>query len=131
MTRLRHHRLARGQAGNTLIELALVLPVFFTVILGFIYFAMAMCEISNATYASRAAMRYACLHSAATAQPASANGVTAIVAPMILPYPPSTATTSLAYSAGNVIGSTATVSVTLSFVTGMSFHTVASGVITQ
>ena len=127
----RRDRLRGGEQGNTLVELALVLPVFFTVIVGFIYFAMVMFQICNVTYASRVAMRYACLHSAATAQPTSPGDVTGIVAPMIFLYPPNTPTVTLAYSNGNVIGSTASVTVTLSFQLGIRFSTAASGLIIQ
>ncbi len=127
----RHGLFAGGEEGNTLVELALVLPVFFTVLLGFIYFAMLMFQICNVTYASRIAMRYACLHSMATAQPTSTQDITGIVAPMIFLYPANTSTTTLAYSNGNVAGSTASVTVTLSFQIGIHFSTAASGVITQ
>ena len=127
----RRNLLACGEQGNTLIELALVLPVFFTVLLGFIYFAMLMFQICNVTYASRVAMRYACLHSVATTQPTSTQDITGIVAPMIFLYPPNTSTTALTYSSGNVIGSTASVTVTLSFQMGIHFSTAASGAITQ
>ena len=124
-------RFLSDRAGNTLIELALVLPVFFTTIFGFIYFAMVMFQICNVTYASRTAMRFACLHSTATAQPTRTQDVTGIVAPMIFLYPPNTSTTALTYSGGNVVGSTASVTVTLSFQMGINLTTTASGVITQ
>lgn len=117
--------------GNALLEVALVLPVFLTLVFGFIYFAMVLFQFGNITFASRAAMRYACLHSSANAQPATTASVTAIVAPMIFAYPPNTATTTVTYSGGNVVGGAVTVTVTTAFKTGFSLQSTAFGVIVQ
>ena len=123
--------LTRDERGNTLIELALVLPVFFTLVFGFIYFAMVLFQFGNLTFASRAAMRYACLHSSANAVPTGQADVNRIVAPMIYAYPPSTAAATLSYSGGNVVGGTVTVTVATAFQTGFTLQSTASGVIIQ
>ena len=120
-----------GDQGNTLIELAFVLPVFFTIVVGFIYFALFLLGYANITYGSRQAMRYACLHSIANAQPTSLTNVNAIIQPLILSYPANISSTALTYSSGNIVGSTATVTVTLNYQAGLSFHATASGTVTQ
>jgi len=114
--------LGRNQQGSTLIETAVVLPVFLTFLLGLFRFAQIGYGYNNLTYAVRAAARYGSVHSLSSVSPATTTSMQSVV----VPYMDGTGATqspancpgnncfAVAYSGtagtGNVIGNTLTVS---------------------
>jgi len=104
-----------------LLETALVLPVFFLLLFGLFYFSIALFGFCNATYASRAAARYASLHSSTSLSPCTTASVQSVVAPYLAVTPAATSTVTTVWTASNTIGSTVSVSVTLVYSVGIPF----------
>lgn len=132
-------RTLHQESGSGLLEFALVLPVFFLLVFGFIDFALVMANVCNATFATRSALRYTSLHSQTSYVPAKPDDVTNIVTPFLLPYPRSTSKTTLSYSKGNTVGSLATIEVDLTYrlilpgltMDAFTIRTQASGAVVQ
>ena len=110
-----------SSSGSTVLETALVLPVFFLLVFGLMYFAIALFGFCNATYSSRAAARYASLHSSTSLSPCTVASVQGVIAPYLAATPAATATVTPAWSPSNTVGSTVTVSVTLAYSIGIPF----------
>ena len=140
----------RNDDGATLVEIAVTLPIFFLLVFGLINFALVMFGFCNISYASRAAARYACLHSAtsspdttvaqATTTANTATTISTLVGRFIYAYPSNTYSSSLTYSgSGNQVGNTATVTVTITYnlsmplftYNGLTLKSTATGVIIQ
>jgi Flp pilus assembly protein TadG len=133
-------RMLDEECGSSLIELALVLPIVFLMTFGLINFALVAFGINNIQYASRSAMRYACIHSSTSLQPATTQSVSGMIQPFLFQYPHNTTLTTVAYgTTGNVVGSTVGVTVTITYTIRLPGYTLngptltaqASGVITQ
>jgi Flp pilus assembly protein TadG len=69
-----------NEGGASLIEIALVLPVFFLLVFGIFQFAIVFCTFSNANYAVRKAARYASIHSTTALNPCTPATVQSMVA---------------------------------------------------
>ena len=128
------------EPGQSLIELALVLPVFLLLVFGFISFVMVIYGLSNATYASRLLIRYACVHSSTSYKPISSSDVTAIVAPYMNNFPSNTYTITPSWSTGSpTLGGNATVSIAITYhitlpgftLSPLTVQTSASGSVVQ
>jgi hypothetical protein len=133
-------RRLRDDSGQSLIELALVLPMFFALMIGFINVCMVTLGLCSISYACRRAGRYACLHSPASLLPVSQSTISAQVAPFVFNYPSNTYNATLTYSGtGNVVGGTAVVNVRITYTIVLPFVTIpavtlsstASGTIIQ
>jgi Flp pilus assembly protein TadG len=74
--------LRRDSRGSTLIEMAVILPVFFMLLFGLFRFAQIGYGYNNLTYAVREAARYGSVHSATSVAPAT----TAAMQNIVLPY---------------------------------------------
>ena len=130
--------LCRGPArdeGSSLIETALVLPVVLLMTFGLIDVCLILFGMGNANFASRAALRYASMHSNTSSSPATQAQLSTIVSAFILPYPSNTfSVTEQFYSGsgftsaagpGNNVGLGVLVTVTVSYqfsVMGSTFH---------
>jgi len=99
----------RGDAGQSLIEMAVVLPTFFLLLFGLFQFSIILFGLGNATFAARAAARYASVNSASSLSPCSTASITAIAMQYLPLAPADTVTVSPTWSAGNSIGSSVTV----------------------
>jgi len=73
------YRFLNEQNGATLVEMAVVFPLFFFIVLGIMEFSVLMLNYINIQYAVRVAARYASIHSSTSASPASTSQVQAIV----------------------------------------------------
>lgn len=128
----------REESGQSLIELALVLPLFFALMIAFINFCMVMFGACNLSYACRQADRYACLHSSTSLLPMSQATIDAQVAPYVFRYPSNSYTDKLS-NGSNAVGGTATVTVTITYNIALPFMSIpaftlsstASGAIVQ
>jgi Flp pilus assembly protein TadG len=103
------------ESGGTLLEMALVLPVFFLLLFGLFSFAMVFFGYSNTTYSSRAATRYASLHSPTSLKPCNTTCVTALVTSMLFAAPSGGVSVTTAYGPGNTVGSTVSVFVKITY----------------
>ena len=133
-------RFKTDQTGQGLIELALVLPVFLLLIFGFISFAMVMYGISNATFATRLLIRYACVHSSTSYKPISTTDATTVVAPYMNNFPSNTYSITPSWGTGGpTVGSKATVTIAITYnislpgltLSPLTVHTSASGIVVQ
>jgi Flp pilus assembly protein TadG len=118
--------LLAGQCGSTALETALVLPTFFLLVFGLFYFSIVLFGFCNATFASRAAARYACLHSSTSLAPATTASVQAVASPYLPGAPLATTTVLPTWSPSNTVGGTVTVSITLVYSVGIPFTTLRS-----
>ncbi|WP_263375891.1 TadE/TadG family type IV pilus assembly protein [Granulicella aggregans] len=67
----RFARVAHENQGSMVIETALVLPVFFMLLIGIFELSMLLVSICSATYAANVGARYASLNSSTSLSPAS------------------------------------------------------------
>ena len=119
-------RLRRGwrnfwhqEHGGTLIEIAFVLPIALMFTFGAILLCVFLYCYTSATYASRAAIRYAEFHGAASLVPCSAAGLSTIVSAYLTAIPASAVTVTSTWSPDNTSGSAITIKVSLAFATGV------------
>jgi hypothetical protein len=117
-------RLGGNQAGSTLIETALMLPLFFMLLFGVFKFAQISFGYNNASYAVHVAARYASLHSSTSVVPATSATVLKIITPYMYAIganqaPPGCGNCfALGYSGtqnGNVIGNKVTVTIGMQY----------------
>lgn len=113
------------QGGQTLIEMALGLPLLCMMLFGFINFALVMYQLANITYASHAAARYASVHSLNTASPATTTSITGFLGPFLPSYPSNTVNVAVSYPAtgANSVGGTVQIVVTLTYAIALPFYT--------
>ena len=118
-------QLPADEDGQTIIELALGLPILCLMMFGFINFALVMYQLSNITYGTHAAVRYASVHSAVTLAPATTATVTSFLGPFLPTYPTNTAAVAVTYPATgtNAVGGTVQVAVTLTYTIRLPFYT--------
>jgi Flp pilus assembly protein TadG len=108
-----------SESGSTLIELAIALPVAMLMTFGFIYFALLIFGICNNAFASRAATRYASIHSNTSSAPTTQAALNAIVDRFATSYPANTCTVTVSYVGGNVVGGKVTVKEVVSYTFGI------------
>lgn len=117
----------RNDSGQSLVELALVLPTFFVLMIGFINFCIIMFGLCNLSFASRQADRYACLHSSTSLLPVTQPKIDALVAPYVFKYPSNTYSDLLSYPTGtNIVGGTASVKITITYKIVLPFLTTST-----
>lgn len=133
-------RLWREEDGNELLEVALVLPVFLMFTFGLLQMMLFLYCYVAATYGSRAAMRYATQHGAASITPCAAADLQAIVRSYAAVLPAgSVVVTPTWTSSTHAVGTAVTVKVSLSYATAfavsgfssLAVTTTASGYILQ
>jgi Flp pilus assembly protein TadG len=100
---------ARDKRGNTLVEVAVILPTLFLFLLGLFDFSIVLFGYSNVTYASRAAVRYASLHSSTSMAPSNAAAVQNVVTQYLWGAPAGGVTITTTWSPANTVGSTVNV----------------------
>lgn len=112
--------------GGTLVETAIVLSTFFLLLFGIFSLSIALFGYDNATYASRAAARYASMHSSTSQTPCNAACVQSYVDQYLYAAPTSGVRVNTSYGSGNSVGSTVTVSVTITYNTLIPFSPLKS-----
>ena len=114
-------RLGTDESGSNLIEIALVLPVYFLLCFTLMSFSIVLFAYGNATYASKAAVRYAIVHGAASANPCVAADLQAIVTPFLWGAPTNTVVTPSWVQGNNAVGNWVAVTVVMNYSTGMPY----------
>jgi len=116
----------RRDEGQTLIEMAVTLPVFMMLLCGIASFAIVLFGWCNITYGARAAARYASIHSNTSLVPATTATVTAVVTPFLYAVATGGATTTVTYLPANTIGAKVSVNVQAKYGVTMPFTTYTS-----
>ena len=114
-----------GEAGTYIVEVALVLPLFVTLVFGFISASLLLFVYCEVTYAAQAAARYAALRSTySTAD--TASGVTSLVNTLIVSANGGTvATPAVIWDGSNVVGTGVSVTVQVSYPSSLPFLNVS------
>jgi Flp pilus assembly protein TadG len=107
--------------GSELIEVAIALPLYFMFIFGLTSFAIVLFAYCNATFAAKAAVRYAVVHSNATMAPCQATDIDNIVAPFLWGAPAGGVTITPTWTTTNTVGQIVSVTVTLTYSTGLPY----------
>jgi Flp pilus assembly protein TadG len=132
------HRL-RQEQGQSLVEMAVVLPVAFLMIFGFVDFCLVLFGMANANFASRAALRYATMHSATSYSATTQAQLNGIVGGYMLSYPANTWSVTPTYTGSNAVNSKVSINVTITYhfkvmgrsYNGISYSTTGVGEIQQ
>lgn len=122
-----------GDQGSEIIEVAIVLPLYFMFIFGLTSFATVLFAYCNAIYAAKTAVRYAVLHGTATMAPYSQTVIQGIVAPFLWGAPTCGGCVTVAVSPITppvALGTAVTVTVTLRYSTGLPYVNLSSLVVT-
>ena len=116
LCRVRHvAQSLRSEQGGTLIETALVLPIVLLMTFGFIDFSLMIFGMGNANFASRAALRYATLHSSTSYSPTTQHDLNSIVGAYIFSFPTNTWSVTSNYQPSNVVGAGVSITVTVTY----------------
>jgi len=105
-----------------LIEMAIVLPVFFLLLAGIFTFSMVLFGRGNVICAANAAARYAAVHSATAVVPSTIASVTAYAQSFLIGAPSGGSSVQVTYSAGNTVGGNVTVVVTTTYSAAIPFY---------
>jgi len=101
----------RSQAGNTMVETALVITCYLMIVFGIIEFSQATFAWNFVSYAARNATRYASVHGATSQTIATAQSVTNVVLAQAVALNASNLTVSTTWTPNNQPGSTVQVKV--------------------
>lgn len=127
LARILHHRPScrpflkfhKDERGSELVEFALTLPLLITLSFGMLQVILFLACYVGATYGSRAAVRYAAVHSASSLKPCSSSDLAGIVNTYAFTIPIAGVRTVSTWSPSNAVGNTVTVQVTLTFPTAI------------
>jgi Flp pilus assembly protein TadG len=95
-------RLLIEKSGATIIETAVVLPLYCLVYFGIFQFAILLFSYCNATYTCRAVARYASLHSAASLSPATISQLQSMVTSRLFIKSSITPTVTVSYTTASL-----------------------------
>ncbi len=111
-----------------MMEITLVLPLYFMLIFGCVQFATVFFVYSNTVYATQVAVRYACTHGTVSGNAATNTTLTNIITPLVWGAQTGSVTVATTWSPDNSIGSTVTVKVSVLYKTRIPFFSVLSSV---
>ena len=106
--------------GSNLVETAMVLPLYFLLLFTLFSFSIVFFAYCNATFASKVGLRYAIVHSASSSTPCTSAMITSVVTPYLYGAP-SNVTITPVWSAANAVGTNVSITVTLTYSTGMPY----------
>jgi Flp pilus assembly protein TadG len=109
------------QRGAAMMEMALVLPVYFILVYGMLQLCFIMFGYCSATYACRQAARYAAVHGTGAAYTCTSTDVQNVVYQYLWGVPKSAVTVNTSWPSGNSPNQYFTVSVSLSYPTAIPF----------
>jgi len=108
-----------------MIEVALVLPVYFLMVFGIIQLCFVLFGYCNATYACRQATRFAALHGAGSTYQATSTDLQNIAKQYLWGAPTGQVTVTSTWSPDNNPGSTITVTISMVYPTVIPFSTLS------
>ncbi len=121
------------EVGSELIETAVVLPMYLMLVFGMISFAIVLFAYCNATFAAKAALRYAVVHSANSITPYTLTSVQGIVNPLLWGAPTCAGCVTVSVSPtspSTTVGSAVSVNVTMTYSTGLPYVNLSGLVVT-
>ena len=108
-------RFLREECGSELVEFALTLPILVILSFGLLQVVLFLASYVGATYGSRAAVRYAAVHSSTSPVPCTSQDLAKIVNTYAFTIPTAGIQTAASWTPSNTVGSTVSVKVTLTF----------------
>ena len=126
MMHRRFRQVLDDQDGATLLELSLLLPVFFLLLFGFFSFAIVIFGYCNATYACTAAVRNASLHSTTSLAPVTSTSIQNYATSYLWAAPVSGTTITTTWTPSNLVGNTVKVSVSITYPVRIPFFTLTT-----
>ncbi len=109
------------EQGGSLIEIAIVLPVFILLLFGFFAFSMILCGYGSATYGARAGSRFASVGSASSLNPCNASAVQTLVNSYLYTPAATTVVVATTWTPDNSVGSTVNVSIQITYSLALPF----------
>jgi Flp pilus assembly protein TadG len=122
------------QSGSAIVEFALVVPLYFMIIFALVQLGIVFAGYCGAQYAAQQGVRYAIVHGSESSNPCSGATISAYVAPYLWAAQRNSSTVTATWNPNNGAGSTVTVSITLTYQTGLPFsalHTLTVGTTAQ
>lgn len=110
-----------SQSGSAIVEFALVVPLYFLIIFALVQLGIVFAGYCGAQYAAQQGVRYAVVHGSESSNPCSSATISAYVAPYLWAAQRNRSTVTTTWNPNNGAGSTVTVSITLSYHTGLPF----------
>jgi Flp pilus assembly protein TadG len=123
-----------NQSGAAMIEMALVLPIYFLLVYGVIQICFVLFGFCNATYACRVAARYAAVNGTGNTYQCTATDVKNVATPYLWGAPKTGTTITTTWSPDNNPGSKVTVTIVLVYPTAIPFskmNTISVGASSQ
>ena len=117
-----------------MVEFALVVPIFFLLIFGFIDFGIIFAGYCSAAYASQIAVRYAIVHGNNSSSACTNTQITSLVARYLWAAQKTGTVVNTTWNPDNSPGSTVTITISLTYNTGIpysSLHTIHVGTFAQ
>jgi Flp pilus assembly protein TadG len=115
-----------SQRGSSIVEFALVLPVFLFLIFGSVWLFLALFTYCNMLHASQVAVRYAIVHGAVAFGPCTNATLTNIVTPLVWGAPANSVSVVTTWLPDAVTGSTVTITVSVPYKTFIPFSSISS-----
>jgi len=112
-----------GQSGSAMVEMALIIPLYFIIIFGLVEFSIVFAGYCGAAYASQLAVRYAIVRGGdnTVLGPCSAANITTLVAPYLWAAQKNGSVITTTWSPNNYTGSTVIVSISLTYSIGIPY----------
>ncbi len=114
------------QRGTAMVEMALILPVYFLLVYGTIQFCWVMFGYCNATYACRQAARYAAVHGTGAPYTCTSTDVKNVASQYLWGAPKNGITINSSWPSGNSPNHYLTVTISLVYPTGIPFSSISS-----
>jgi Flp pilus assembly protein TadG len=126
----------QDESGSNLVETALVLPLYLMVLFVLTSFAIVFFALCNATYAAKAAVRYAVVHSTTsftlcTSTSCTTTAIQNLITPYLLGAPSGGVTITPTWTPANTVGSTISITVKMLYPTGMPYGYLSNLVVTS
>jgi Flp pilus assembly protein TadG len=121
-----HRRTNRrdGQRGTAMMEMALILPIYFLLVYGVILICYVLFGYCNATYASRIAARYGAVHGTGSTYQCTSTDLQNLAKQFLWGAPANGTTITPSWSPDNNPGSSVTVTIKLVYPTAIPFSSI-------
>ena len=121
---IRTNRLSQ-QRGTAMMEMALILPIYFLMVYGVFLMCFVLFGYCNATYASRIAARYGALHGTGSTYQCTGTDLQNLAKQFLWGAPTNGTTITPTWSPDNNPGSTVTVKIVLVYPTAIPFSSIS------
>jgi Flp pilus assembly protein TadG len=115
--------LDKKQRGSAMIEMAVILPIYLSLVIDTIQLCLIIFGYCNATYASREAARYAAVHGTGSTYQCTSTDLSNIATQYLWGVPKNAVTISSSWSPDNNPGSSVTVKISVTYPAALPFST--------